>query len=560
MIDAKYIQELLIECAGLQPQDVQVVEMPVDSTLGDYSYPVFRLSKSLRQPPSDIAKDIASKIHDASLSQVVAVGGYVNFYLDRDKFVQDALGSIDMSNKTIGKGKTICIDYSSINIAKPFHIGHLSSTVIGGSLYKMYQYLGYNVVGINHLGDWGTQFGKLVYAYLQWGDRRDVQERGIQSLLELYVKFHTLAEQDPQLDNYGREWFRKIEQGDKQATELFEWFKEITLNEVNKTYDQLGVKFDSYAGESFFNDKIPPVVQELRDKGLLQESKGAMVVELSPSESPVLILRSDGASLYITRDLAAAIYRKQTYDFDKCIYVVAYQQNLHFKQLFGTLYKMGYEWASDCVHVAFGMVSLKDGTLSTRKGQVVFLDKVLQDAVSKAYKTIESKNPNLPSKHRVAEMVGVGAVVFGALSSGRIKDVVFDIDKALEFEGETGPYLQYTYARCCSILRKSTSKSVESLQSTAIQHDNVDLDTFELVKLLSRFDETVVLAVDKFEPSILARLMLDIAQAFNKFYISNHILGAEQEVARARLQVVQSTSVIISKGLELLLLQAPEEM
>jgi len=536
--------------------------VPVDSINGDFSYPVFKLSKTLKKAPNIIAQDIVAKLNDEAFEKVVAVGGYVNFYLNKDQFVSEALKEINLADKTIGTGKNICIDYSSINIAKPMHIGHLSSTVIGGSLYRMYKYLGYGAIGINHLGDWGTQFGKLIYAYLHWGNKKDVEERGINCLLELYVKYHQVSETDPSIDDEARTWFLKIERGEPEAYELFTWFKDITLKEVGRVYKMLGIEFDSYNGESFYNDKIPPVVEELKAKGLLEESDGAQVVKLEGMETPVLILRSDGATLYATRDLATAKYRKATYDFYKSLYVVAYQQNLHFRQVFGVLGKMGYEWVKDCIHVQFGMVSLKGGgNLSSRKGNVEFLEKILLDAVAKAKETIQQKNPDLANMQNVSEMVGVGAIVFGALSSGRIKDIVFDIDKALEFEGETGPYIQYTHARCCSILQKSgIDVDASYVLDQKAKFKDVDTDTFELVKLLSRLDDTVAVALDKYEPSILARLMLDIAQAFNKFYITNHILSAEPDLKLARLQVVKLTQQVLKKGLELLLLQAPLEM
>ncbi|MCL1944536.1 MAG: arginine--tRNA ligase [Firmicutes bacterium] len=561
-MNKQHIQNLLVNQAKV-PQDMVVgaIEIP-ESTMGDFSFPVFKLAKIYKKSPNIIAQEISSNIDDVEIARVQAINGYVNFYLDRDKFVGNVLRSFDLSQKTFGNGHTICIDYSSINIAKPMHIGHLSSTAIGGSLYQMYKYLGYNVVGINYLGDWGTQFGKLIYAYLTWGNRQDILDRGIEGLLELYVKFHDCAEQDKSIEDSAREWFLKIEQGDIQALELFEWFKEITLKEVAKVYDMLDISFDSYKGESFFNDKIQPIVKELMDKGLLVESDGAKVVQLQDDMPPALILRRDGASLYVTRDLAAAKYRKETYNFSKCLYVVAYQQNLHFKQVFGVLDKMGYEWAKDCLHIPFGMVSLKNGdTLSSRKGKVVFLEKILKDAIQKALVTIEQKNPNLKDKDSVAKMVGIGAVVFGALSTDRIKDIVFDIDKALQFEGETGPYLQYTHARCCSILSKCGQDTLSPYSTDeTIKCRGVDTDTFELVKLISRLDETIIVACNRYEPSLLARLLLDIAQAFNKFYITNHILSAETDVYSFRLQIVKLTQQVLKLGMSLLLLKSPIEM
>ena len=450
-------------------------------------------------------------------------------------------------------GKTVCIDYSSINIAKPFHIGHLLTTVIGGSLYRIYKFLGYKAIGINHLGDWGTQFGKLISAYKRWGNDADVEARGIHALLELYVKFHEEAEKDERLNDEGRAWFKKIESGDREALSIFERFKEVTLRDVKKIYDRLGIVFDSYNGESFYNDKLAAVVEELESKGLLTQSDGAKVVDLEKfNMPPCLILKSDGASLYATRDLAAAKYRKQTYNFDKNLYVVAYQQNLHFAQVFKVLELMGHEWAKDCVHVPFGMVSLENaGALSTRKGNVVFLKDVLDTAVEKTAKIIEEKNPALKDKERVADIVGVGAVVFGALSTARIKDMVFSYDKALNFDGETAPYIQYTHARCCSILAKGSRDFASDIDCAGLCDD----ESYALIKLLSRFDETVEVAAQKYEPSIIARYLVDLAQAFNKFYISHKVVGD-----KARVALTYCVKNVLKNGLALILIGAPEAM
>ncbi|MDR3021992.1 MAG: arginine--tRNA ligase [Clostridiales bacterium] len=562
MIDKKYIEKLIIKNASMNAHLVEGnVEIPSDSKMGDFAFPCFKLSKELKKAPNVIASELATKFKDKAINKVQAQSGYLNFFLDRDKFVESAVNTVSFDNLKFGAGKTICIDYSSINIAKPFHIGHLSSTVIGGSLYRMFTYLGFKVVGINHLGDWGTQFGKLLCAYEMWGDDDDLDKRGISSLLDLYVRFHAEAEKDKTLDERARVYFLKLEQGDKEALQLFDMFKQITLKEVQKTYDKLGVVFDSYNGESFYNDKIQPVVDELKQKNLLVQSDGAMVVEVGENRPPLLVLRSDGASLYATRDLATAIYRKKTYNFYKNLYVVAYQQNLHFSQVFSTLKLMGRDWVDDCVHVQFGMVSLKDGgSLSTRKGNVMYLSKVLDEAVQKALHTIEQKNPNLTEKETVAQSVGVGAIVFGALSNGRIKDIIFDIDKALEFEGETAPYLMYTHARCCSIIRKADQAGIKKLDIKNFKFKDVDSDTFELVKLIARFNDTVKLACEKYEPSILSRLLLDIAQNFNRFYLSNRIVGEQSDLANSRLRIINLTKNALNKGLELLLLKAPIEM
>ena len=454
-------------------------------------------------------------------------------------------------------GKTVCIDYSSINIAKPFHIGHLLTTAIGGSLYRISKFCGYNAVGINHLGDWGTQFGKLIVAYKKWGDDEDIKKRNIRALLDLYVRFHKEAETHPELEDEGRHWFKKIEEGDKEALAIFESFKQITLREVQKVYDRLGITFDSYAGESFYNDKMQPVIDTLKSKNLLKMSEGAEVVDLEEyGMPPCLILKKDGTTLYATRDLAAAIYRKKTYDFYKNLYVVAYQQNLHFRQVFKVLELMGYEWAKDCVHVPFGMVSLEGaGSLSTRKGNVVFLSDVLDSAVEKAREIIDAKNPDLPEKDKTASDVGVGAVIFGALSGSRIKDISFSLEKALSFDGETGPYLQYTHARCCSILDKAGE--VKGYADFSVLEQD---EAFALVRLTDEFYHTVLLALEKYEPSIISRYLIDVAQAFNKFYVNNRILGESDNVTFTRLMLVRVVESVLKTGLNLILLNAPEKM
>ncbi|MDE6105203.1 MAG: arginine--tRNA ligase, partial [Clostridia bacterium] len=435
---------------------------------------------------------------DEVISGVSAVNGYLNFNVNKVGLANDVLNEVLSSgdkygSSTQGNGKTVCIDYSSVNIAKPFHIGHLSTTVIGGALYKLYKFLGYKVVGINHLGDYGTQFGKLICAYKRWGNKEEVEKGGIHAINDLYVRFNTEA--DEQMESEAREYFRLIESGDKQANELFEWFKSLTLKYVQGIYEKLGVEFDSYAGERFYTDKMQPIIDELRDKKLLKESEGAQVVDLEPyGMPPCLILRSDGASLYATRDLAAATYRKNTYDFYKNLYVVAYQQNLHFKQVFKVLELMGNDWAKDCVHVAYGMVSLEDGAMSTRKGKVVWLEDVITRCIEKAYTVIEEKNPDLENKREIAEKVGVGAVIFGALYNNKIKDIVFSYDKVLSFEGETGVYVQYTGARANSVLLKSGGKFdlPENYEPNAQE--------FEVIKELASFPEILKEAAEKYEP------------------------------------------------------------
>ena len=438
------------------------LETPPNPDMGDFAFPCFKLSKMLRMGPPAIAGKLADAIaSDAVIDRVECVGGYLNFFLHKSGYAQSIVERVlqqgdQYGSSDEGQGRVICIDYSSINIAKRFHIGHLSTTMIGNALYKIYEHLGYKCVGINHLGDWGTQFGKMIAAYLKWGDREQVERDGVNALVALYVRFHKEAEADPALEDEGRLWFKKIEDGDPQAVEIFTWFKDVTLRDAKRVYDMLGVKFDSYAGESFYNDKMQPVIDELREKGLLEESQGAYVVNLeADGMPPCLILKKDGATLYATRDLAAAFYRKKTYNFYKTLYVVAYQQNLHFKQWFKVVEKMGYDWARDMEHVAFGMVSYEGRALSTREGYVVYLDELLERAVEKARVIIDEKSPNLADKDKVARQVGIGAVVFFDLFNNRIKDIDFRWERALNFDGETGPYVQYTHARCCSVLAKA---------------------------------------------------------------------------------------------------------
>lgn len=558
----KQIAEL-IKIDGVTTEEIYSSLAPTpDLTRGDLCLPCFKFSRALRLAPPAIAQKLKDGTEFSRLdfiSDVKIDGGYLNFYFNREKVVKDAIETL---NRTACRpheknGKTICIDYSSINIAKPFHIGHLLTTVIGGSLYRIYKYLGYNAVGINHLGDWGTQFGKMIAAYLRWGDDADIEKRGVRALLDLYVRFHAEAEKDPALDDEGRAWFKKIEDGDAKALTIFGKFKEITLKEVKKIYDRLGITFDSYAGESFYNDKMQPVIDDLRKKGLLTESEGAEVVRLDDyGMPPALILKSDGATLYATRDLAAAVYRKKTYDFYKCLYVVAYQQNLHFRQLFKVLELMGYDWAKDCVHVPFGMVSLEgQGALSTRKGNVVFLDEVLDTAEKKALDVIEQKSPDLKNKEEIARQVGVGAVVFGALANSRIKDLAFSYDKALSFDGETAPYLQYTHARCCSVIEKAGE--VNAAPDYSVLTDD---DSFALATRLAAFDQAVVTAGERYEPSVISGYLLDLAKLYNRFYLSSRILGEPAPVQSARLALTRLTRDVLKTGLGLLLISAPTAM
>lgn len=539
------------------------LETPPNPDMGDVAFPCFKLAKTMRKAPNMIAASLAPALGEIDgISRIEPMGGYINFFADKTSFARTTLERVldegaRYGGSDVGSGKTVCLDYSSINIAKPFHIGHLSTTAIGNALRRIYDHLGYKTVSINHLGDWGTQFGKMILAYKLWGDKETVEKGGVRAMMQLYVRFHDEAEKDDSLNDSARAWFKRIEQHDPEAVEIFEWFKAITLKEVGKTYDLLGIKFDSYAGESFYEDKMQPVIDELREKHLLKVDNGASIVDLSEySMPPCLILRSDGATLYATRDLAAAIYRKNTYDFDKLLYVVAYQQSLHFKQIFKVLELMGKDWVKDCVHVSFGMVSLTDGTLSTRHGRVVFLEDVLNAAIEKTLDVIKEKSPDLEDKETVARQIGVGAVVWGVVYNGRIKDIVFSWDKALNFDGETGPYAQYTHARCCSVLRKSGGYDRAKIDYSALS----DEASSALVKAIAEFPTAVSEAAEKYEPYIISRSVINVCSCFNKFYYDNRIMDENEGVRNARLALTDAARNVIKTGLYLVGLEAPEKM
>ncbi len=539
------------------------LETPPNPDMGDVAFPCFKLAKTMRKAPNMIAASLAPALGEINgISRIEPMGGYINFFADKTSFARTTLERVldegaRYGGSDVGSGKTVCLDYSSINIAKPFHIGHLSTTAIGNALRRIYDHIGYKTVSINHLGDWGTQFGKMILAYKLWGDKETVEKGGVRAMMQLYVRFHDEAEKDDSLNDSARAWFKRIEQHDPEAVEIFEWFKAITLKEVGKTYDLLGIKFDSYAGESFYEDKMQPVIDELREKHLLKVDNGASIVDLSEySMPPCLILRSDGATLYATRDLAAAIYRKNTYDFDKLLYVVAYQQSLHFKQIFKVLELMGKDWVKDCVHVSFGMVSLTDGTLSTRHGRVVFLEDVLNAAIEKTLDVIKEKSPDLEDKETVARQIGVGAVVWGVVYNGRIKDIVFSWDKALNFDGETGPYAQYTHARCCSVLRKSGGYDRAKIDYSALS----DEASSALVKAIAEFPAAVSEAAEKYEPYIISRSVINVCSCFNKFYYDNRIMDENEGVRNARLALTDAARNVIKTGLYLVGLEAPEKM
>lgn len=552
--------------AGLEQETIYgLLEYPPDPALGDLALPCFKLSKQWRKAPHLIAEELQGKIDPFPyFTEVKAAGPYLNFRLAPVPLVREVLGQIlarggEYGARTIGQGQTIVIDYSAPNIAKPFHVGHLSSTVIGNSLAKIYRFLGYECVGINHLGDWGTQFGKLITAYKKWGSEEEVKKGLIKELMRLYVKFHAEAEKDPSLEDEAREWFRKIETGDQEALSLWQWFKEISLEEFQRVYDLLEITFESWAGESFYNDKIGAVVEELKAKGLLVESEGAAIVNLDAyGMPPCLILKKDGTSLYATRDIAAALYRKKTYHFTKALYVTGIAQSLHFQQWFKVVELMGYPWAKDLVHVPFGLVSLKGEKLSTRKGRVVLLEELLTTAIQKTLEIINEKNPGLPNKEEVARSVGVGAVIFGALSVNRIKDVTFSWEEALNFDGETGPYLQYTHARACSILRKADFRPAAGLSFDPEKLN--EPAAVKVVKTLYLFPEKVLNAAAEYEPSMISRYLIDLAQDFNGFYHECQVLVDDRELQQARLVLVAAVKTVLATGLSLLGIKAPEQM
>ncbi|WJH34487.1 arginine--tRNA ligase [Paenibacillus sp. CC-CFT747] len=544
-----------------------LLEYPPNPEMGDLSLPCFKLSKTLRQSPQAIADSLKEKVSHESVERVESVSGYLNVYLDKKRYAEDIISEVLESGSSYGSssdgsGKTIVIDFSSPNIAKPFHIGHLRSTMIGNALYHILRFRGFDVVRINHLGDWGTQFGKLIVAYQKWGSEKAVEEEGIEELLRLYVKFHDEADSAPELEDEARGWFTQLEKGDEEAHRLWKWFVEISLKEFSKIYDLLGVSFDSYAGESFYIDKMEPVIRELKDKNLLVEDQGSQLVRLDDyNMPPALMLKKDGSSLYHTRDAAAAVYRKETYNFEKAIYVTSYAQNLHFQQLFKIMELMGYEWAKDLVHVPFGQVSLEGASLSTRKGNVVKLEDLLSQAIAKTREIIEQKNPAMENKDEVARQVGVGAIVFNDLSSNRIKDIVFSWEEALNFDGETGPYVQYTHARACSVLRKANGSDSIELPANGFDASLLqDPAALGVARELYLFGEKVGQAADKLEPSIVSRYLVDVAQAFNRFYHECPILVDDQALRGARLALVKAVQITLRNGLKLIGLETPEKI
>jgi len=545
---------------------LQIIETPPNVEMGDYAVPCFKFAKKYRKAPAMIAKEFSEKINDVEeFEKIECAGPYVNFFVDKKHFVEKILKQAykekeKFGSTNVGEGKTVIVEFSSPNIAKPFHIGHIRTTLIGNSIYKIYTYMGYNTVAINHLGDYGTQFGMLISAYKKWGSPEIVEaieNNPIPELLKLYVRYNQEIETHPEYKDEARYWFKELENGDQEAHRLWSWFREVSLKEFNRVYDMFGIKYDSFAGESFYSDKMPEVIAELEDKQLLKDSEGAKIVELSEyGLTDAVIQKSDGSTLYATRDIAAAIYRKKTYDFYKNIYVVGAPQKLHFDQWRKIIDLMGYDWAYDCVHVMFGTVSLEDGTLSTRQGRVVFLEDVLKKAIEKTTEIINERNPNLENREEVAKQVGIGAVIFQELFNNRIKDYMFSWDKTLSFEGETGPYVQYTYARTCSLLKKADVEIDDNVDFSVL----TDKESFNVIKKLEGFKAAVLGSHDKYEPFFVTRYVVGLAQEFNRFYHECPIIVEDVNVKKARLLLTQTVNTVIKTSLGLLGMEAPEKM
>ncbi len=557
----------IAKAAGIDEETVlDMIEIPQDEKMGDFAFPCFKLARIFRKAPQLIAAELAERIADEPMfERVEPAGAYLDMFISREDMTGTVISEVlekgdDFGKSDAGAGKTVIVEYSSPNIAKPFHIGHLRSTVIGNSIYKIYDALGYDTVRINHLGDYGTQFGKMIVAYRRWGSEEEVKKEPIKTLLKYYTRFHQEAENDPDLEQEARDTFTRLENGAPEETGLWQWFRDESLKEFTEVYDMLGITFDSYAGESFYSDKMQWVLDELEEKGLLEESQGAHVVDLEDyGLGTALITKSDGSTLYITRDIAAAIYRKETYDFYKNIYVVASQQNLHFQQWIQIVELLGYGWARDCIHVPFGMVSLEEGTMSTREGRVVFLKDVLDQAVGKTREIIIEKNVNTDNIDETAKIVGIGAVIFQELSNGRIKDYVFKWDRVLNFDGETGPYVQYTHARAASVLRRAGDDAERISADADLSYITGDT-AYRLTKLIYEMPGVIAEAGEKCEPSILTRHIIDIAQSFNRFYHDEQILVEDEDERMAKLALVSCARTAIRNGLALLGIGAPDRM
>ncbi len=567
------IEELKKRWPSVPPEIIETaMEVPKDRKLGDLAFPCFRLAKELRKAPPLIAQELAAQLGtDEVIEKAQAVGPYVNMFVNKTWLASYVLGQIEKTSaegrvygsSLEGEGKTIVLDYSSINVAKPFHIGHLRTTVIGNSISRILKFMGYKTVSINYLGDWGTQFGKMLVAYRKWGEEEKVQKDGIRYLVSLYVRFHDEADKDPSLNDEARAAFTAMEHGDEESLALWRRFVDISLKDVSRVYELLDVHFDSYKGEGYFWDKTDKPISILKEKGLLKDSEGAKIVDLSEEDMPpCLILKKDGSTLYATRDLAAVMYRKETYDFDKCLYITGLEQKLHFAQWFKVIEKMGFPWAKDLIHIPYGLISLEDGKLSTRGGNVIWLEDLLKEAIAKTKAIMEEKNPDLENMDEVATQVGVGAVVFHDLFNNRIKDVTFKFDEVLNFDGETGPYVQYTYARARSVLRKAEAQYGWSKGNLDQISCSVLTDEYsqELIKILESFPDKVADAKEKWEPYLITRFTVAVATAFNRFYHENPILMEEEEKRNARLYLTEITTEILRQGLYLIGVSAPEKM
>lgn len=548
---------------GLSKDEIyQLIEIPPQENMGDYSFPCFQLAKTLRKNPAQIATELVGALDFEDFAEVKNVGPYINFFLDRKKFENQVINTIiekkeNFGKSDMGKGKTAIVEFSSVNIAKPFHIGHIRSTVIGDALRNIHEFLGYNTIATNYIGDYGTQFGTMIAAYKLWGDDDKLNANPIQELLNLYVRYNTEASENEEMMDAARQEFKNLEEGEEEATRLWSWFKEISFNEFDRVYKLLDIEFDNYKGEACYSEYMPAILEELKEKNLLVESDGAQIIDLSEFDlPPSIIIKSNGSSAYITRDIATAINRKKEYNFDENLYVVATQQNLHFQQLWRILELMGYDLYKGCKHISFGMVSLKDQTLSTRKGQVVFLEDVLNKAIDKTREIMENRDDAVENIDEVSRIVGIGAVKFQELYNNRIKDYVFDWDEVLNFDGETGPYVQYTYARAKSVLRKAGIDEIKSLDIEKITSD----EEFTLVKKLAGFEDVVVKAKEKYEPSLITRHLTDIAKSFNKFYNSSKIMVEDEKLKEERLALAYVTAIVIKTALGLLGIRTVEKM
>ena len=542
------------------------IETPKDSKNGDYAFPCFRLAKELRKAPPAIASEIKEKIEPVEeIEKVEVAGGYLNFFINKSTLAEEVLGEISKTEQygksKVGEGKNIVIDYSAPNIAKPFHIGHLRSTVIGGALYNIYKYLGYNVTGVNHLGDYGTQFGKLIEGYKMWGEEYDIEKDPINELTKIYIRINEACKNDEQILENCRNNFKKLEDGDSYCVEIWKKFRELSLQEFQKVYDLLGSKFDSWNGESFYSDKMPEVIDLLQKTGKLVESQGAKIIDLEDKEinTPCIIEKSNGSTTYATRDLAAILYRARTYDFDKALYVTSYEQVLHFKQVFEVAKLLGLDekYTNGLEHVSFGMVLLPEGKMSTREGNIIKLEELLNEAISRAKEIIEQKNPDLENKEEVAKKVGIGAVIFNDMSASRIKDEVFDWNTILNFQGETGPYIQYTYVRTKSVLEKAGY--LPKIENVKI--DNLsDEYSMAILKLIYNFEDILIQVTDKNEPSMLARYLIELAKAYSSFYNENKIIADDKDVQDARVYLTYAVSQVLKQGANLLGIEMPEKM